>query len=91
MTRALHLTFVALDDRVEFVLVDDEGGERPVVVRVGSGRDWRRAVQFPTIDTAGTETTGDPALDAEIRERAAEELVRVAAAARAAREGWATA
>jgi hypothetical protein len=83
--RALYLTYVSFD-RVEFVLVDDDG-ERPVVVRVGRGHDWRRAMQFPTCATTGTETTGDPALDAAIRERAAEALVQLEAAL-VVREGW---
>lgn len=66
-------------DRVELEL-DSPDGRRLVVARVGSGRSWREAVRFPCLGTDGSETTGDEALDAEIRERAAEELVRLDAA-----------
>jgi hypothetical protein len=81
--RALHLTHLSFD-RVEFVL-DRDGERRPVVVHVGCGGDWRRAVAFPTVGTSGTEATGDDALDTEIRERAAEWLVVLEAAAREGR------
>jgi hypothetical protein len=67
-------------ERVEFGLLDVDGqSSRPVIVRVGSGQSWRRAVQFPTIGSDATESAGDHALDALIRERAAEELVRLQA------------
>ena len=68
--------------RVEFRLVRADGSERPVVVRVGSGPDWRRAISFPSFGTEASESTGDPRLDAAIRERAVEELVRLEAAVR---------
>jgi hypothetical protein len=83
---ALRLTHLSLD-RVEFVLVDDDGCSRPVVARVGSATDWRAAVRFPTVGSDATETTGDDDLDHEIRERAAEWLVVLEAAVQAAREG----
>ena len=83
--RALRLTHVSFD-RVEFTLVPDDGSSRLVVVRVGSGSTWLRSVSFPGISGEGGETTGDDALDAAIRERAAEELVRLEAAVRAARD-----
>jgi hypothetical protein len=79
----LRLTFVSFE-RVEFELIDGERN-RAVVVRVASGRSWRRAVQFPTVGSDATESTGDDELDALIRERAAEELVRLEARLR----GWA--
>jgi hypothetical protein len=76
MTRPrLRLTFVSFD-RVEFELHDGER-VRPVLVRVASGQSWHRAVRFPTIGSDATESTGDAKLDALIRERAAEELVRL--------------
>jgi hypothetical protein len=87
---ALRLRFVSFE-RVEFVLVDEHDVElRPVVVRVVSATDWRQAVMFPSTDTAGSNSTGDPGLDQTIRERAVEELVRLDAAMRAmqARDGW---
>jgi hypothetical protein len=88
MLRLTHVDFTL----VEFALVDDAGSVlRPVVVHVGSGTDWRHAVRFPTMHTAGTESTGDLALDTEVRERAAEELVRLEAALRVTRKGWAAA
>jgi hypothetical protein len=72
----LRLTYISFE-RVEFELSDSER-TRPVVVRVGSERSWRRAVRFPTIGSDATETTGDERLDEAIRLRAAEELVPLA-------------
>jgi hypothetical protein len=77
MSARLRLTFVSFE-RVEFELIDSERS-RPVVVRVVSGSSWRQAVSFPVFGSDGSETTGDAKLDALIRERAAEELVRLAA------------
>jgi hypothetical protein len=74
----LRLTHVSFS-RVEFTLLRDDGSSRPVVVKVGAGQSWRRAVRFPTIGTDATESTGDERVDEAIRERAAEELVRFAA------------
>jgi hypothetical protein len=79
--RLTHLSF----ERVEFVLVDQDGNRvRPVVVKVGSGTSWRQAVHFPTVGTDGTASTGSAALDRTICERAAEELIRLEAARGAA-------
>jgi len=69
--------------RVEFELAAG-AHSRSVVVRVGSGSSWLNAVRFPTIGTDATETTGDDELDAAIRARAAEELVRLEVATLAA-------
>jgi len=84
---ALRLTGVSFAC-VEYVLLNHAGRVlRPIVVRVGSAPDWHRAVQFPSIGTDGTETTGDDDFDAEIRALASEELVRHEAAVQAAHEG----
>lgn len=83
----LRLTHVSFD-RVEFALVDAGGNLlRPVLVKVGSGASWRQAVRFPVMDTTGTTSTGNAALDREICERAAEELVRLEATASVAARG----
>lgn len=74
----LRLRAVSFDS-VEFELAAGED-RRPVVVRVASGCSWRDAVQFPSITSEASETTGDDALDAAICDRAAEELVRLEAA-----------
>jgi len=74
----LRLSAVSFD-AVEFELAGDEHS-RPVVVRVASGCSWRDAVQFPSITSEATETTGDDKLDAAICDRAAEELTRLEAA-----------
>lgn len=55
-------------------------GTRKVAVLVGSGRNWYEATRFPHNSTDEGESTGDDALDRNIRERAAEELIRLAAA-----------
>jgi hypothetical protein len=79
---SLRLRYVGFD-RVEFLLLDADGRvERPVVVMVGSGRQWRETVGFPNLVSEAGETTGDPALDRLICDRAAEELVRLDAALR---------
>jgi hypothetical protein len=80
--RLRYLTF----EVVEFALRDDDG-ERVVSVVVGSGQTWAKAVIFPHSRSDSGETTGDADLDAAIRERAAEELVRLQAAVQALREG----
>lgn len=66
---------------VEYLVTLDDGRQRDAFVYVGSGKHWHEAVRFPNI-TAGSagESTGDDALDTLIRESAAEELVRLAAA-----------
>jgi hypothetical protein len=81
-------------DRVEFELarMTDSGDleRRLVVVLVGAGTTWLDAVWFPATAIGGsdaTATTGDDALDRTIRERAAEELVRLEAAVRMRAEG----
>jgi hypothetical protein len=80
--RLTHLDF----ERVEFVLLNADGRElRPVVVRVGSGRTWRQAVHFPNLVSEGGASLGDPTLDDEARERAAELLVVLEASVRIAR------
>jgi hypothetical protein len=57
------------------------GGEtRKVAVLVGSGRNWYEATRFPHNMTDEGASTGDDKLDREIRQRAAEELIRLAAA-----------
>jgi hypothetical protein len=76
-----HLDF----GRVEFTLRDGPGVEpRVVSVVVGSGRSWEQAVTFPNTVSEGGRATGDARLDRVIRDRAAEELVRLEAAMLAA-------
>lgn len=61
-----------------------DGQESRVSVRVGSGHTWLAATRFPhTYEDTGA-STGDASLDQWIRQRAAEELIRLAAA----REVW---
>ncbi len=71
----LELTYVA-SDRVDFEAHFADGLRRRVSVRVGH----RRAVVFPNQDSEAGETLGTDILDQEVRLRAAEELVRLAAA-----------
>ena len=77
--RTARLTRVDLDG-VEFDLFENGERLRAVRVDVGNGTTWRRAVRFPALRCADGESTGDDELDWEIRERAAEELVRLEAA-----------
>ena len=57
-----------------------KGETRKVAVLVGSGRNWYEATRFPHNVSDEGLSTGDDALDREIRQRAAEELIRLAAA-----------
>lgn len=66
-------------DRVVLAL-QRQGQTRKVCVRVGSGRNWFEATRFPHIESDEGESTGDDGLDRLIRQRAAEELIRLAAA-----------
>lgn len=71
-----HVSF----DAVEFHAILPDGRERQVRVLVGSsGQSWSQAVRFPTLHSNATETLGDHELDQAVRERAAEELVRLEA------------
>lgn len=57
-----------------------KGETRKVCVLVGSGRNWYEATRFPhNVNDEGA-STGDDVMDREIRQRAAEELIRLAAA-----------
>lgn len=63
------------------VLALQHGGKtRKVAVLVGAGRNWFEATRFPNDATDEGQTTGDDGLDRNVRERAAEELIRLAAA-----------
>ena len=79
--RLLSVSF----DRVEFE-ADLGDYQRVVRVDVASGYDWARAVRFPNWSNSDGESLGDDVLDADVRTRASEELVRLAAAAGIARE-----
>lgn len=57
-----------------------QGQTRKVSVLVGSGHNWFEATRFPNIASDEGESTGDDGLDRLIRQRAAEELIRLAAA-----------
>jgi hypothetical protein len=48
-------------------------------VVVGSGSSWADAVRFPSIGTDATSSLGNDELDALVRDRAGEELVRLGA------------
>jgi hypothetical protein len=71
---------------VELEIRYPDGHVRLASVRVGAGNAWRRAVRFPHLASDRGESTEDPWLDALIRERAAEELIRLAAAVEANKE-----
>ena len=65
----------------QVVLALQHGGiTRKVAVLVGSGRNWYEATRFPHLLTEAGRPTGDDGLDRLIRQRAAEELIRLAAA-----------
>ena len=68
--------------RVKFTL-QYNGATRRVDVKVGSGSNWYEAAIFPHIETDEGATSGDDAIDRLIRQRAAEELIRLAAAVEA--------
>jgi hypothetical protein len=72
----LHVGF----DAVELAAALADGSRRLVSVLVGSGPSWRRAVRFPNIGSDAGQSFGDVLLDEQVRARAAEELVRLAAA-----------
>ncbi len=82
-TPQLALTYLAFD-RVEFSALLPTGVVRAVSVRVGSGPTWAEACRFPHPTTEGGESLGGDDLDALVRERAGEELARLAAARAAA-------
>jgi hypothetical protein len=76
----IRLVLVAVDfESVHFTAHTPDGGRRPVTVVVGAGTNWADAVRFPTIGTDATCSFGDDELDALVRDRAAEELVRLSA------------
>jgi hypothetical protein len=60
--------------------LQQKDGTRKVAVLVGSGRNWYEATRFPHNVSDEGASTGDDKLDREIRQRAAEELIRLAAA-----------
>lgn len=57
---------------------------RRVTVLVGTGRNWYEATRFPHIESDEGATSGSDAIDRLIRQRAAEELIRLTAAVEAA-------
>ena len=83
--RLLAISFDAVGFEADF----GDGYRRDVHVKVGSGRTWSGAVWFPNLANADGETLGDEGLDQQVRERAAEELVRLEAAANLASGRWA--
>jgi hypothetical protein len=76
---AVELVSVGFD-HVEFVAVLPDRSERPVTVLVGGGTSWRKSMRFPNLMFEEGRSLGDDLLDDQIRRRAAEELVRLAAA-----------
>ncbi len=78
---ALVLESVSFE-AVEFVALLPDGAERPVSVRVASGHGWLKACRFPHGQSDAGASLGDDQEDAAVRRRAAEELVRLEAAAR---------
>jgi hypothetical protein len=84
--RLLSLSFHTVD----FLAYDDtEGWERLVNVAVHTGQSWHSAVRFPHIRTDTGQSLGTDELDAQVRERAAEELIRLEAAINIAAGRWA--
>jgi hypothetical protein len=83
--KRLLLTYVGFD-RVEFA-IHDAADEfvRQVSVMVGTGNCWYEAVRFPHVGQECGLPTGDEEFDGRIRLQAAEELVRLEAAAAAPR------
>lgn len=75
----LELTEIDFE-RVRFLLEDEDGRVRHVSVLVGSAQSWRSAMRFPHIADETGLSTGSDEVDAAIRRRAAEELVRLTAA-----------
>lgn len=71
-------------ERVTLALQRDGMPSRRVSVKVGSGRNWYESALFPNLGTDEGTTSGDDAIDKLIRIRAAEELIRLAAAVEAA-------
>lgn len=77
----LRLILLAVTfDRLRFAAVRPDGTTRAVDVLVGSGSDWFQAVRFPNWGTSDGESFEDDELDRQVRQRAAEELVRLEAA-----------
>jgi len=77
---SLELELVHVDfERIDFTARLGET-ERTVSVSVGSGTCWRRAILFPHPMTYEGSSLGDDDLDEQVRARAAEELIRLAAA-----------
>jgi hypothetical protein len=72
---------------VDFLALLPDGSERTATVIVGSGPTWRRACRFPNVASEGGQSLGDDALDEQVRRRAGEELVRLAAAVDAIERG----
>ena len=68
--------------RVVLALQHD-GQTRKVAVLVGSGRNWYEATQFPHVLHEEGASSGDDNIDKLIRQRAAEELIRLQAAVEA--------
>lgn len=59
------------------------GRTRRVAVLVGSGRNWYEATRFPHVLNEEGASSGDDVIDRLIRQRAAEELIRLQAAVEA--------
>lgn len=64
-----------------------DGHARKLTVLVGSGRNWYEATRFPHTREDSGESTGEEALDRWVRQRAAEELIRLAASTEVSRGG----
>jgi hypothetical protein len=78
----LLLENVDLAHGVQFTVQSKDGNRRPVSVRVGSGNTWLDACRFPhTFDSSG-ESLGSDLADEAVRQRAAEELIRLQSAVR---------
>lgn len=80
MTPRIHLRHLDFRHVTYHVRLTD-GHVRVCDVLVGTGaHGWHKAVRFPHNRTEDGLSTGDAQLDTTIREMAAEELVRLAAA-----------
>lgn len=76
----IRLVLVGIDfESVHFTAYLSDGTRRPVKVVVGSGSSYANAVRFPSVGSDATCSLGHDELDALVRDRASEELVRLGA------------
>lgn len=84
---SLTLRLVAVSFSEVELEVAVDGDWQPISVLVGAGSSWQTAVRYPHWQNDRGASLGDDRLDAAVRDRAAEELVRLEAAVRALDRG----